>query len=175
MGEVPRRPVSRVLYPAFVKGRAAVIYLGLPLPTGSSGQPGDGPDALVPLLGLAPDGVCLASDVAAEAVSSYLTISPLPRCGRCVSVALSVGSPRPAVSGHPVRWSSDFPLPLRAAGAATARPPCVFIVDAKDGGRQLRANLSDPSSRGRAARETAAVGAAWRRISLPTPRLRPDT
>ena len=24
-------------------------------------------------------------------------------------MALSVGSPRPAVSGHPVRWSSDFP------------------------------------------------------------------
>ena len=34
-------------------------------------------------------------------------------------MALSVGSPRPAVSGHPVRWSSDFPLPLLMVEAAT--------------------------------------------------------
>ena len=116
----PRRPVSRVLYPALRKGRTAVIYLGPPLPTGSSGQPGDGPDSLVPLLGLAPDGVCLASNVTIGAVSSYLAISPLPECGRCVSVALSVGSPRPAVSGHPVQRSSDFPLPRSEPGQ---RPP----------------------------------------------------
>ena len=77
-GGVPRRPVSRVLYPAFWEGRTATIYLGPPLPTGSSGQPGDGPDSLLPLLGLAPDGVCLASDVTTGAVSSYLAFSPLP-------------------------------------------------------------------------------------------------
>ena len=116
----PRRPVSRVLYPAFWEGRMAAIYLGPPLPTGSSGQPGDGPDSRLPLLGLAPDGVCLASDVTSGAVSSYLAFSPLPECGRCVSVALSVGSPRPAVSGHPVQWSSDFPLPRSVPGQ---RPP----------------------------------------------------
>ena len=75
---MPRRPVSRVLYPAFWEGRTAAIYLGPPLPTGSSGQPGDGPDSLLPLLGLAPDGVCLASDVTTGAVSSYLAFSPLP-------------------------------------------------------------------------------------------------
>ena len=75
---MPRRPVSRVLYPAFWEGRTATIYLGPPLPTGSSGQPGDGPDSLLPLLGLAPDGVCLASDVTTGAVSSCLAFSPLP-------------------------------------------------------------------------------------------------
>ena len=134
-----RQPVSRVLCQAahwftsaeagFLPcgGLAATIYLALPLPEGSSGQPGDGlrrvgvraspvtetagPGTLVPLLGLAPDGVCLASDVTTGAVSSDLAVSPLPplREGRYVSVALSVGSPRPAVSGHPARWSSDFP------------------------------------------------------------------
>jgi len=93
----------------------ATIYLGLPLPAGSSGQPGAGTGARDPLLGLAPDGVYLAPDVTTRAVSSYLAFSPLPRfvrdsSGRYVSVALSVGSPRPAVSGHPARWSSDFPL-----------------------------------------------------------------
>tara|TARA_Y100001956_G_C4121676_1_gene187761 strand:+ start:570 stop:749 length:180 start_codon:yes stop_codon:yes gene_type:complete len=33
---------------------------------------------LDPLFGLAPDGVCIALDVAIQAVSSYLTISTLP-------------------------------------------------------------------------------------------------
>ncbi len=134
----------------FAERRTAAIHLGLPLPTGSSGQPGAGTDALHPLFGLAPDGVCLAPHITAGTVSSYLAFSPLPATrgranavgGRYVSVALSVGSPRPAVSGHPVRWSSDFPLPLHAAGAATARPPCVFIVDAKHGRRQLGDELA---------------------------------
>jgi len=63
--------------------------------------------------------------VAAGAVRSYRTISPLPDpardarpCGRGVrqaiggvlSVALSVASRRPAVSRHPALWSPDFPL-----------------------------------------------------------------
>ena len=58
-------------------GPAATIYLDPSLPAGSSGQPGDGPDTLFPLFGLAPDGVCLASDVTTRAVSSYLAFSPL--------------------------------------------------------------------------------------------------
>ncbi len=124
-----------------MRGRAATIYLGQTLPPGSSGQPGDGPGTLSPLLGLAPNGVCPASDVTTGAVSSYLAISPLSaRGGRYVSVALSVGSPRPAVSGHPTRRSSDFPpSPLAAAshseerleetrGTAAARPPCAVPI-----------------------------------------------
>ena len=98
-GGVPRRPVSRVLYPPFVEGRAAVIYLGPPLPTGSSGQPGDGTDAQFPLLGLAPDGVCLASDVTAGAVSSYLAISPLPELGGVFLWHFPSGHPAPPLAG----------------------------------------------------------------------------
>ena len=70
-------PTNRSLLP--MAGPAATIYLGPSLPAGSSGQPGDRPDALFPLFGLAPDGVCLASDVTTRAVSSYLAFSPLPR------------------------------------------------------------------------------------------------
>ena len=70
-------PPERSFLP--LRGPVATIYLALTLPPGSSGQPGDGPGPLVPLLGLAPDGVCLASDVTIRAVSSYLAVSPLPR------------------------------------------------------------------------------------------------
>ena len=105
----PRQPVSRVLYPRL---RTTVIYLGLPLPTASCGQPGDGPDTRSsPYSALRRMGLAWTPAVASGAVSSYLTFSPLLALGeRSVSVALSVGSPRPAVSGHPVRRSSDFPL-----------------------------------------------------------------
>ena len=48
----------------------AAIHLGLSLPAGSSGQPGAGPDALHPLFGLAPDGVCLAPLITDGTVSS---------------------------------------------------------------------------------------------------------
>ena len=144
-----------------MRGRAATIYLGLPLLGGSSGQPGDGPGTLSPLLGLAPNGVCPASDVTTGAVSSYLAISPLSaRGGRYVSVALSVGSPRPAVSGHPTRRSSDFPpSPLAATsrseerpeetrGTAAARPPCaVPIVPSSSHRRHL---MYPPRAAGRA-------------------------
>ena len=68
-------PTNRSLLP--MAGPAATIYLGPSLPAGSSSQPGDRPDALFPLFGLAPDGVCLASDVTTRAVSSYLAFSPL--------------------------------------------------------------------------------------------------
>ena len=44
-----------------------------------------------------------------ELLPRRFTLTPPSREGRYVSVALSVGSPRPAVSGHPARWSSDFP------------------------------------------------------------------
>ena len=91
-----------------------------------------GPGVQSPLLGLAPDGVCPAPDVTTGAVSSYLAISPLSALGgRYVSVALSVGSPRPAVSGHPTRKSSDFPPPRRI-GAAVARPSCAPLDDNTD-------------------------------------------
>ena len=54
-----------------------------------------------PLFGIAPGGACRAGPVASPAVSSYLTVSPLPRLrGRLFSVALSLGLPRPGVTRH---------------------------------------------------------------------------
>ena len=57
------------------------------------------------LFGLAPGGVYPAAPVARGAVRSYRTVSPLPaegfpRAGGLFSVALSLGSPPPAVSRH---------------------------------------------------------------------------
>ncbi len=99
-------------------GRAArathvtAIPLGRRLPGASSNLPGrPDPDTdperlrLVPsLFGLAPGGVCHAVDVAADAVRSYRTLSPLPRryatCrGGLLSVALSL-------KPHPVKGSA---------------------------------------------------------------------
>jgi hypothetical protein len=59
-------------------------------------------------------------------VGSYPTVSPLPdaqgvlileseESGGLLSVALSVGLPRPAVSWHPALWSPDFPQALGSA------------------------------------------------------------
>ena len=59
------------------------------------------------LFGFAPGGVYLAADVAAGAVRSYRTLSPLPAvakaaAGGFLSVALSLGSPPPGVTRHRV-------------------------------------------------------------------------
>ena len=59
------------------------------------------------LFGFAPGGVYLAADVAAGAVRSYHTLSPLPAvakaaAGGFLSVALSLGSPPPGVTRHRV-------------------------------------------------------------------------
>ena len=109
------RRLSRVL--SRIVRCGAVIPLGPPLPTGSSGQPGSGAShAIAPLFGLAPDGVYRAASVTGDAVGSYpqgspprrvspATVSPLPEPSRAIgglfSVALSVASRRPAVSRHP--------------------------------------------------------------------------
>ena len=54
-------------------------------------------------------------------VGSYPTVSPLPRAqtlGGLFSVALSLGSPRVAVSHHPALWSPDVPREV-----SLTRPP----------------------------------------------------
>ncbi len=102
------------------------IYLDRMLPSDSCGQPGDGPGfPIVPLFGLAPDGVFLSRSVAQPLVSSYLAISPLLRfhphqtspvkgegmgasAGRYVSVALSVGSPLLGVTQRLARGARTF-------------------------------------------------------------------
>ncbi len=61
------------------------------------------------LFGVAPGGACHAATVASSAVGSYPTVSPLPvdnpqpscaMTGGLISVALSVGLPRPGVTRH---------------------------------------------------------------------------
>ena len=59
------------------------------------------------LFGFAPGGVYRAASVAGRAVRSYRTLSPLPCApeggqGGLLSVALSLGSPPPGVTRHPI-------------------------------------------------------------------------
>ncbi len=113
-----RRSVSRVLSRVRVTpGAEAIIPLGRQLPAASSGLPAGSSEQLsnACLRGLAPDGVCRAARVAADAVGSYPAISPLPsarrmaRDGGFFSVALSSAFPPPGVIRHRALWSSDFP------------------------------------------------------------------
>jgi len=117
----------------------AIIYLDQPLPTGSPAirdatypparrleEPpvlGPSPADADRLLGLAGGGVYPADDVAAVAVRSYRTISPLPvlrgAIGRMFSVALSLRLPPVAVSHHRALPCSDFP----PVAQGNQRPP----------------------------------------------------
>ena len=70
-----------------------------------------------PLFGLAPDGVYPAVSVTGNAVSSYLTFSPLPHSMNGAVYFLRhfpsfrLNRNDPAFAGHPALWSSDFPHP----------------------------------------------------------------
>ncbi len=88
------------------------------------------------LFGFAPDGVYRAVCIAADAVGSYPTLSPLPRhpCrfitqrygrrGGLLSVALSLGSPPPGVTRHRVSMEPGLssPAAFRHMTGAAARP-----------------------------------------------------
>jgi hypothetical protein len=69
------------------------------------------------LLDLAPGGVCRASRISAAAgglLHHRFTLTgqePKLQPAIRLSVALSVGLPRPAVSRHRALWSADFPRP----------------------------------------------------------------
>ena len=144
-----RRPVSRVLSASCDAGRSFLwdTHRCVPRATNPGGEAktsGRGPlpegrePALPPLFGLAPGGVCPAAAVAGSAVRSCRTVSPLPagrpgglgsRAGGLFSVALSLGSPPPAVSRHrsfvEPGLSSTTPGAVLAGGsvaAATVRP-----------------------------------------------------
>ncbi len=89
-----------------------VISLGRRLPDSSSGlsrkvhEPHQ-PFLIRPCSRWGLPGRCVST----PPVRSYRTISPLPAKAGCViSVALSVGSPRPDVIRHRALWSPDFPL-----------------------------------------------------------------
>ena len=78
-----------------------------------------------PLLDLAPGGVCRAVCVAAAAVRSCRTLSPLPPALRPVAVCFlwhfPWGHPRRALPGAMFPWSPDFP-PFPKGGRAAIRP-----------------------------------------------------
>ena len=90
-GKVGSRSISRVL-------SWTAIPLGVPLPARSSSLPGSSAShAQASLFGLAPDGVCRAVRVTTAAVSSYLTVSPLPAlaCARTSAVCFLLHFPSP--------------------------------------------------------------------------------
>lgn len=84
-----------------------VIHLGCVLPrhlmrsTRMTGLSQAGSKTAPSLFDLAPSGVYPATSVTRSAVSSYLTISPLPtEMGGIISVALSLRSPSPDIIRH---------------------------------------------------------------------------
>jgi hypothetical protein len=106
-----------------------VIPLGAWSPTPSSSLPAASwSGRAVPrcLFGLAPAGVCHAADVTICAVSSYLTISPLPVPGEpdhwrfafCCTVRRGIASPRRYLAARPMEPG----LSSNACASATIRP-----------------------------------------------------
>ncbi len=78
-----------------------------PCPPPLATNPGDDPETgrkyryfQSPLFGLAPGGACHASDVAARAVRSYRTLSPLPRARRSRRFAFCGAFPGVAPAGR---------------------------------------------------------------------------
>ena len=139
------QPISRVLDGSGQARCATAIPLGRRLPGASSNLPGRRiwtsirrvgacAQSLAPsLFGLAPGGVCRAAGVAAGAVRSYRTVSPLPRPyatrrGGLFSVALSLGSRPPDVIRHRLSMEPGLSSPAafrlrreRPSGRLTGR------------------------------------------------------
>ncbi len=124
--------------------RGMTIHLGRPLPDASRDPPGRTARkhaypvqrGAPPLLGLAPGGVCPAAGVAASAVRSYRTLSPLPAgSDRILVLAEPVravsflwhfpwGCPRRVLPGTVFPWSPDFP-PLGRSGKPARRKAAI--------------------------------------------------
>ena len=104
-----------------------------------------------PLFGIAPGEACRAGSVASPAVSSYLTVSPLPRWrGRLFSVALSLGLPRPGVTRHLRSVESGLSSkPWFRGHPAIRNAPHMCFALAKQASRAAVANegLLDESAR----------------------------
>jgi hypothetical protein len=117
--------------------RQSFLWAGSRLPRSSSLPGNSASNTVVPLFGLAPDGVWPAATVAGRAVSSYLAISPLPdplrAIGGVFSVPLSVASRRPAVSRHLALRSPDFPLCAKPAQRLSSQLPCLRCYHAPGG------------------------------------------
>jgi hypothetical protein len=140
--------VEAVCKPGSVLGRSRemAIPLGCPSPDTSRDLPEQPArkracstaETALPslLLGLAPGGVCRAARVAAAAVRSYRTLSPLPAdahktltripAGGLLSVALSLGSPPPGVTRHRVSVEPGLSSPGTTPGSGhptASHPP----------------------------------------------------
>lgn len=115
--------------------------------------------------------------VADALVRSYRTVSaflPLPRAearvrgGVFFSVALSVGSPRPAVSWHLALWSPDFPHIRRCAIVWPARE----WYSSKSKAARLRETRSPSKNRCFKAMKAALRLLGWARVLRAKPRTR---
>ena len=125
------RPVRRVLLPPAVTGLGGgdhsswtAVASGLMRPTRWLGRAAFKRQ----LYGLAPDGVYRAATVTRRAgglLPHPFTLTHRYPMGGLLSVALSRGSPRVAVSHRPALWSPDVPQPCTAmktiTGTAAAR------------------------------------------------------
>ena len=98
-----------------------------------------------PLFGLAPGGVCRAVRVAASAVRSYRTLSPLPRtaCGAVCSLwHCPWGRPRRTLSGTVSPWSPDFPPCSRTTAVRPTGRSCLEQVGRDGKGDPASAHTS---------------------------------
>jgi len=111
----------------------AIIYLGRASPRVSSGlprarafrrKPGDEQPPtrhrrILPLLGLAPGGGCLAARIAASAGGLLHRLFTLAVTGSRFLWPGPAGCPAPGVTRHRALWSADFPRPCRSRAAIT--------------------------------------------------------
>ena len=190
--ETARRPVSRVLSPPCGVGRP--FLWGPPRGAPHATNPGDraemplrhpsrlapGRTRRPPLFGLAPGGVCPAAPVARGAVRSYRPVSPLPAgnwgpcAGGLFSVALSLGSPPPAVSRHRIPVEPG----LSSSNAVRPTPPAVVQPSGKSsdarGCRQRQVPIRPAVRDDRRGRNRSALHALPPAQSLPRCRTAPD-
>ena len=186
------RPISRVL-DGMRKGFACVtaIPLGRRSPGASSNLPGrQDPDtipkrhfraSLAPsLFGLAPGGVCPAAGVAAGAVRSYRTISPLPQLTYpATAVCFLWHCPwvrtRRMLSGTACPRSPDFPprQPFGFAGAAVRPTDCNRdgdvelarqVAGADNHAAKLRIKVRRAASRSGRERRWSGCGRGWQAV-----------
>ncbi len=95
------------------------------------------------LFGLAPGGACRAAYVAASAVRSYRTLSPLPCTqGGLLSVALSLGSPPAGVTRRHIAVEPGLSS-RKQASPAIARPSGPAGTCARFGGKDQGSRYMD--------------------------------
>jgi hypothetical protein len=134
----------------------AIHLSGLP---GERPFSGTGRAARLPRLALLRVGFTEPAGSPPSLVRSYRTLSPLPvrarrpAIGGFLSVALSCGSPRLAVSQHPALWSPDLPrhVPVpRPPGRLTVTCDCATSGHVEVTGQRIGrvSSMSDGSTRG---------------------------